>query len=76
MSLFDILRYPISDSPTVEQLKALPTELYREWLKSANFAPDRWDCNDVIWYFSVHPNHTAHDIKLLREMIEEYDESL
>lgn len=32
MSLFDVLRYPISDHPTVEELEALPNKIYKKWI--------------------------------------------
>ena len=32
MTVFDVLRYPISDLPTAEELIALPADLYRKWL--------------------------------------------
>ena len=31
MSLFDIIRYPISDISNEDELNALPEELYQEW---------------------------------------------
>ena len=31
MSIFDTLRYPISDSPTEEELADLPTQLRLDW---------------------------------------------
>lgn len=31
MTLFDVIRYPISDKPTVEELEALPTDVFMTW---------------------------------------------
>jgi hypothetical protein len=31
MSLFDVIRYPISDRPTAEELGSLPHNLFEEW---------------------------------------------
>jgi len=33
MTIFDTLRYPISIPPTVEELEALPWDLYIHWLE-------------------------------------------
>ena len=35
MSLFDVIKYPISTPPTTEELEALPHELFQKWLESA-----------------------------------------
>jgi hypothetical protein len=32
MSLLDVIRYPISDPPTLEELEALPKDIQHEWL--------------------------------------------
>lgn len=37
MSLFDVIKYPIGNPPTYEQLAALPSDLYLEWLKNSNW---------------------------------------
>lgn len=31
MSLFDSIRYPVSDNPTREELNAIPKEILRKW---------------------------------------------
>ncbi len=31
MSLFDVIRYPISTPPTLEELHQLPNDLYKDW---------------------------------------------
>ncbi len=78
MSLFDVIRYPISDSPTLEQLKALPEDLYTVWIKRAHFIPENWSHKDIVWYYRPDRRtiNSDKEIKLLRQMIEEYDESL
>lgn len=38
MSLFDVIRYPIGYPPTIEQLAALPKELYMKWIKASEWA--------------------------------------
>ena len=32
MTIFHTLKYPISDPPTKEELKALPNEVWEEWI--------------------------------------------
>ncbi len=31
MSLFDVIKYPVSNPPTSEQLNALPDAIYNKW---------------------------------------------
>jgi len=33
MSLFDVLKYPISSPPTYTELKSLPEEIYNKWVR-------------------------------------------
>jgi len=33
MSLFDVIKYPISEVPTPEQFEALPDKLFDEWTR-------------------------------------------
>jgi len=33
MSLFDVIKYPISDTPTEMELENLPIPLFNEWVK-------------------------------------------
>ena len=32
MSIFDVIKYPISEPPKVSELKALPPEIFNEWM--------------------------------------------
>lgn len=83
MSLFDVIKYQISDAPTAEELAALPAEIYKQWLIDASW----------IHLYSVNPptpayleryygaiQHPAdivgrdHDISILRKIIRYYDE--
>lgn len=74
MSLFDVIKYPISFPPTNEQLEALPEKLYRKWIHH----PDNTWCDtdiesshDPIWVAMWHRDypHKTEDIELLRKMI-------
>ncbi len=58
MSLFDVLKYPINDLPTAEQIVALPGDIWIKW------QTDRTR-NQI--YFSVD------NVKLLRKIISEYN---
>lgn len=40
MSLFDILRYPVTDIYNKDELDALPEDLYREWITACHFGED------------------------------------
>jgi hypothetical protein len=37
MTIFDSIKYPISDPPTEEQLAALPGEVYNEWAEELGY---------------------------------------
>jgi hypothetical protein len=44
MSIFDVIKYPISIPPKREELEALPVDLLVEWMSAAGFAdPDYSD---------------------------------
>ena len=82
MSLFDVLRYPISDYPTAEVLDNLPDELFKEWVSLSDFAGN---CEDKVYiagwyrrYFGTRnfTNTDFNDVNLLRKMIKEYDEPI
>ena len=58
MSLFDVIRYPISYPPTKEELDALPTELYLHWIKNSDWSqfiePDTWEEDQSSMYATSH----------------------
>lgn len=74
MSLFTIIKYPISDCPTREELAALPKRVYKKWLKAVGF-----DVNNDMWtqplYMAEFYNErlecvdTKHDIQVLKDII-------
>ncbi len=87
MSIFDVLRYPISNSPTKEELFALPHGLFLQWMNSVNFTHLGNDiedeCEAISRYYRDAERDGRHyvyerdtDIALLREMIKEHDESV
>jgi hypothetical protein len=78
MSLFDVIRYPISDTPTKDQLDNLPIEIYKEWAFVAGWAypadnskpPD----TELVSYFYQNADHGYQcDIVNLRKLIAEYE---
>ncbi len=87
MSLFDIIRYTISNNPTSEQLRALPTDLLLKWSEKANFGSVtdiEFLCHHISEYYrdrilgdKQQDNiERINDIALLRKMIKEYDEPI
>ncbi len=80
MSLFDVLRYPISNAPTRHELKSLPNDLFVQWRHQTIWEQgNNHKTPEGIgeWYEAC--RHTLEDsdadaIKLLRKMILEYNE--
>ena len=77
MSLFDVLRYPISNSPTENELLGLPEPLFAEWLYKVHWigqlGGDIYSNLHLIvgTYYSSKQAHE--DIVLLRKMVVEYE---
>jgi hypothetical protein len=83
MSIFDVIRYPISDPPTYEELNNLPDDLFDMWCNMTTLGPRPYPstaqtraymCN---WY-SIEGNNQMpqdksdiDDLTLLRKLIEE-----
>ncbi len=82
MSLFDVIKYPISDAPTKEELETLPTVLYNRWLEKTHWSLDRDErifpniLNVVIYYKNCNPDIRIVDIGILRKLIKAYDEPI
>ena len=77
MTIFDTLKYQISDPPTKEELTAIPVDLYGEWLISSGW---EWSKTSPpppsIVSMSYVGDPESPDIKLLRQMIRDYDDNL
>lgn len=88
MSIFSVLKYPISSPPKAEELAALPRELFIEWIHSsdwktvkvahedhqhiADWYKDHWE-----WMTVEKPDRYTRDIKdleVLRQMVHDWDE--
>ena len=77
MTIFDSIRYPISDLPTVKELEVLPSDLFNQWVESTEWNhPDRRKTPFLIgtWYALTPALKMADvkEVKLLRKMILEY----
>jgi hypothetical protein len=59
MSIFDVIRYPISWPPAVEELDAIPKPLYDRWAREVYTYEDNTSYKEKI--------------QVLRDMIKEYD---
>ena len=79
MSLFDAIKYPISDKPTVEQLAALPEKIFNKWIAGTNWRTFNLTPNEIaIWYSTysdtfLFDNRDAAEIRLLKQLIAEWD---
>jgi hypothetical protein len=51
MSLFDVIKYPISSPPTKEELNDLPTRVYRRWHKLSSWNRFKFSRADVVRYY-------------------------
>lgn len=87
MSLFDVIKYPISIPPTQEELSALPDKLFNKWIdlsqwsKSVDDTLDREDDPVQISFsyelcieMGIFTDLDLEEILLLRKLIKEYDE--
>ena len=74
MTIFDTLRYPISDCPTEEELTALPVDLYSNWLHAVDLPQSFIPQITSMVYSGARVSSTIRgDIILLRKMISEYN---
>ena len=82
MSLFSVLRYPISTWPTSEELTALPPDLFSAWkLQTTWKTPYNHQTPELIavFYEMRSGREAARDfdeIQLLKQMIKDYDEPI
>jgi hypothetical protein len=85
MSLFDVLRYPVSIPPTLEEFQRIPKDLFNKWAQSANWTawvPGTHDREGmVVFYTGIFDSHDRteknlrhyrDEIESLRQMIKEY----
>jgi hypothetical protein len=86
MTVFDVIRYPVSLPPTREELEALPKIIYWDWIR--NHTQDWHQLDDTacspwnvaIWMAYYHRDSHEHqreeiqaDVHRLRQLIAEYE---
>ena len=80
MSIFSVLRYPISDPPTGEELAALPPDLFTDWKLQTTwrFTYNRQSPKLIADFYLQHtrPSWAYNEVQLLRQMIKDYDEPI
>jgi hypothetical protein len=77
VSIFDAIRYPISDPPTEEQIRDIPIRVFRKWRKMSSWYRYEDNYESIIDYYT-HKNYAGIpseendyliDMKLLKGMI-------
>ena len=71
MSLFDVLKYPISDPPKLSELAALPTDLFNDWVKESFVALNCVSSAYLYFQSNDFDNIKARRLARLRQMIKE-----
>lgn len=82
MTIFDVIRWPVNIPPTAEELDAVPTELYRNWIKRSHWRDaDTESSYDRFWVAGwmqrnwedprnyMVREEIIEDVKLLRKLI-------
>ena len=75
MSIFDVIRYPISNPVKLEELEILPRKLFVTWLDNAGwYSPEeRIPTKNFVKMLN---RSYYRDVELLKMLIKEYDEPL
>lgn len=80
MSLFDVLRYPISDIPTNDELLALPNDLFDRWVSKSDWDGRAVSKKHIVKWYQEYYGFTGptgkmdtRDIEYLRTLIKEYE---
>lgn len=87
MSLFDVIRYPISLPPTEAEFAALPIAILEQWWPMTEWseykAPDRTPYHLFDYYSYIYRDSKILDVSssmaeldLLKTLIKEYDEPI
>jgi hypothetical protein len=76
MTIFDSLKYPISNPPTMEQLKAVPRCILTPWLDLEDDFD--WEDDDLLeaaleQYINWNNKTTRKELRNLRQLISDYD---
>ena len=79
MSLFDALRYPISNPPTKEEFESLPSDLLFNWLQMTDwkeYIPNGTNINSLVEFYSRYERDNIlvlKELAQLRKIIEDYE---
>jgi hypothetical protein len=86
MSLFDVIKYPISNPPTLSELAALPRNILASWFKITEWKSIDYDdksiSNIFMYYNRDHSRYKdivklkTQELQKLRKIIREYDEPI
>jgi hypothetical protein len=85
MSLFDVIKYPLSDHPTAAELAALPVQLFEGWCANTNrvtVASSKYYYVACTYKCMLISNNTREverardELRILKKMIKEYDEPI
>ena len=78
MSIFDVIKYPVSHPPTLSEIYALPPDIYKKWCKEAG-----WDTGTIrvgLYHWLNEDNNTYYRRKyfvdMLKKIIREHNESV
>jgi len=80
MTIFDVIRYPMSDIPTVVELEALPKRLFDKWVSRTEWGDPRnmKGAREIGEWYEFHPGFVTEqdreELRLLKKMILEYGE--
>lgn len=79
MTVFDAIRYPVSNQPTRAELEALPVAVYRRWIVERRFRTGNGvdpTPEQMAAWFRFGPVEAEVEAQRLRAMILEYDDDL
>lgn len=74
MTIFDTIRYPVSDPPTVEELDNIPIEIMELWKTKYRFTTHSNVM--IVAFVELFATPGEQEILALRKMIKEYDDDL
>jgi hypothetical protein len=77
MTIFDSIKYPISNPPTLQELEALPDEMYKAWQDATGFTLSRQIAALLFQLVPAstgeHSPETIKQIEMFRTIIAEYN---
>ena len=74
MTIFDVIRYPISIPPTEEELEAVPKIIFNKWRDDIGLHSKFQPSDFVRWYNNGMDNVYVNEITQLKQMIADYDD--